>query len=49
MKIKGRDIRFFFLGVLTILIIETILNWGDSKKSFIRGVEDGLRQTEIEK
>ena len=49
MKIKGRDIRFFFLGVLTILIIETILNWNDSKKSFIKGVKDGFGQTEIEK
>ncbi|MDG1194754.1 MAG: hypothetical protein P8N27_04515 [Polaribacter sp.] len=34
MKITKRDIAFFALGIFTIFIIESIIDWDGSKKSF---------------
>jgi len=34
MKITTRDFTFFILGILAIFIVESIMNWEDSKKSF---------------
>jgi len=36
-KITKRDVLFFFLGLLTFFIIETIYNWEGSKKAVHRG------------
>ena len=37
MKITTRDIAFFMLGIFTIFIIETLVDWEGSKKSFKDG------------
>ena len=34
MKITTRDLTFFILGILTLYIVESIMNWEESKKSF---------------
>jgi hypothetical protein len=41
MKITSRDVKFFFLGILTIFIINTIMDWEGAKKSFKEGYNDG--------
>jgi len=41
MKITGRDVKFFLLGVLTIFVINTIMDWEGAKKSFKDGYNDG--------
>lgn len=37
MKITKRDISFFILGILTLFIVETILNWEEVKQDFWEG------------
>jgi hypothetical protein len=37
MKITKRDIAFFALGIFTIFIIESIIDWNGTKKSFKDG------------
>lgn len=37
MKVTRRDFKFFFFGVLTVLLVEVIFNWGDFKKGFNDG------------
>ena len=41
MKIKKRDVAFFLLGILTIFIIDSIMNWEGVKKSFKDGYNEG--------
>ena len=41
LKITGRDIKFFFLGVFTILIIDIALDFDGFKKSIAQGWNDG--------
>ena len=41
MKIKKRDIAFFFLGILTFFLIESIYDWEGTKKA----VRDGFNDT----
>jgi len=48
MKITKRDIKFFVLGVLTVFIIDIIVDWEGAKKSFIEGFESACK-TETEK
>jgi len=48
MKITKRDIKFFVLGILTMLILESILDWEGVKKSFMEGYESAAK-TEIKK
>jgi hypothetical protein len=40
-KITKRDVLFFFIGLFTMLIIETIYNWPESVNSFKAGLKDG--------
>jgi len=49
MKITGRDLKFFFLGILTLFIIDTIMDWDGAKKSFRDGFNDGYNKTESQK
>lgn len=44
-NITKRDIKFFFLGVLTIFIIDLVFNWQENKKAFI----EGYNSTQTEK
>lgn len=37
LNISKREIVFFFLGVLAMIIVDTALNWEDCKKSFMDG------------
>ena len=48
MKIKKRDIKFFILGILAFLIVDTIMNWNNAKKGFEEGYNDtrGLESTQ---
>ncbi len=39
MKITKRDVKFFVLGILTVFIIDIIMDWEGVKKSFIEGFE----------
>jgi hypothetical protein len=48
MKITKRDVKFFVLGILTVFIINIIMDWEGVKKSFIEGFE-GAYKTETKK
>ncbi len=39
-KITKRDIKFFIYGVLAILIIDIIIDFGDFKKGWNDGIKD---------
>lgn len=41
-RIKKRDVLFFFIGVFTVIIIDTILNWEESKEAFNAGIEAAM-------
>ena len=43
MRIKKRDVMFFIFGVLTFLIVDTIMNWDDAKESFKEGYNDARK------
>ncbi len=43
-----RDLFFFLLGVITILVIDAIINWPDARDSFIEGWNDAGHQNKIE-
>jgi len=45
-KITGRDLKFFFFGVLTIILIDLVLDWERNVKSFKEGF-NGAQETEI--
>lgn len=38
MKITKRNILFFFLGMLTWLVIESVYDWDNTKKEFLDGL-----------
>lgn len=40
MKITKRDIVFFALGIFTIFIIESIIDWDSTKKSLKDGYDN---------
>ena len=37
LNITKREISFFFIGIFTMLIIETLTDWNSSKESFKKG------------
>lgn len=41
-KITGRDVKFFFLGVLTIILIDLVLDWNNNIQSFKEGYIEAL-------
>lgn len=47
-KITKRDVLFFFLGIFTMLLIDSVLDWDNSVKAFKAGVNaaDGKAETE---
>ena len=49
MKIKGRDILFFFLGVFTVFVIDTVVNWEHTKQVVKDSITDELQKIETEK
>jgi len=36
-KITKRDVAFFFIGIFTMLIIESVWDWDNSVKAFKKG------------
>ena len=47
-----RDVKAFFLGMFTLFLINTILDWENVKSQVKRGFYDGLRdaeKTEVQK
>lgn len=49
MKIKGRDILFFLLGVFTLFIIDTVVNWKHTKQVVKNSMTDELQKIKAEK
>ena len=47
MKVTRRDLKFFFLGVLTVFLLESVLNWEDTKKAFQDGFDAASNKTEV--
>jgi hypothetical protein len=50
--ITKRDVTFFIVGLLTMLLIEFIFDWGNHVKAFRKGYNDAAKpttQTEINK
>ncbi len=45
MKITKRDVAFFLLGLLTLFLIEAIVDWEDTTQSFKDGW-NGIPETE---
>jgi len=41
LNITRRDIKFFFLGILTSFVISVIYDWESNLDSFKKGYEDG--------
>jgi hypothetical protein len=44
-KITGRDLKFFFLGVLTIILLDLVFDWDNNITSFKKGYND-VRKTD---
>jgi hypothetical protein len=36
-KVTKREIAFFFIGVISVIIIDLLINWQDCKKGFSEG------------
>jgi hypothetical protein len=47
MKITRRDVKFFFFGVLTMILLEVVLNWQDFKSGLQEGYNAAKQNTEI--
>lgn len=43
MKLTDRDVIFFFLGVLTIILIDLVWYWDNNIKAFKKGYNDAIR------
>lgn len=37
LNITKRDVKFFLLGVLVVIVIDVIINWPDAYTSFMNG------------
>jgi hypothetical protein len=46
MKITERDIAFFLLGIFTIFVIESVMDWEGTKKSFKNAFNDSKGNSE---
>lgn len=44
-NITKRDIKFFLLGILFVIIAEIILNWNTISSDILRGFQDGYNST----
>jgi hypothetical protein len=47
-KITKRDVLFFFLGIFTFFIIESVWDWDNTVKSFKEGWNAGSEKAEME-
>jgi len=44
-KISMRDVFFFLLGVISIVILDAIINWPEARDSFMEGFQDAIENT----
>lgn len=44
-KITKRDVAAFFLGMLFLFFLDTVLNWEDAKNAFAKGYQNGFNST----
>ncbi len=42
MKITRRNVVVFFIGMLTLLAIESVVNWNSSVEAFQKGYSDAF-------
>ena len=47
-KITKRDVLFFFLGIFTLFIIESVWDWDNTVKDFKAGWNAGSGKAEME-
>lgn len=40
-RITKRDVLFFFIGIATFLILDSIYNWEETLEAFRKGNQDG--------
>lgn len=45
-KITKRDVAFFFIGIITMLIIDAALDWDNTVKDFKAGYNSTQSKTE---
>ena len=43
-NITKREIVFFFIGIITVIVINTLLNWEDCKNGFNAGWKDARNE-----
>ncbi len=48
MKITKRDIKFFFLGIVTMIILEFALNWAELVSQAKEGAKAGYKDAYYE-
>jgi len=48
MKITGRDVKYFLLGVLTFFVIDTIMDWQHTKEIIKNSATDEINKIESE-
>jgi len=44
MKITGRYVKFFFLGIFTVFIIDTVMNWEETKATFNKAFNESFEK-----
>ena len=44
MKITGRYVKIFFLGIFTVFIIDTVMNWDETKATFINALNESFEK-----
>jgi hypothetical protein len=44
LKITKRDILLFFIGVFTVIVIDTIVNWEENKADFKEGYDAAMEK-----
>jgi len=48
MKITSRDIKFFLIGIFTIIFIDILVDFKNAKKSFMDGYNSARHSNKIE-
>jgi hypothetical protein len=47
MNFNKRDVKFFIFGCLTVIVLNTVLDWQEHLKSFSDGFSSGYNSTKI--
>lgn len=45
-KVTKHDVKLFLLGMLSFFILESLINWKETKTDFIEGYKLGRKATE---